>query len=211
MRSSRLSRTVRGSVAAGVATFVALMSHVGAGGAVPGAGGIAVPLVLSVVVCVLLSGRRLSLPRLSVSVGVSQLLFHTLFVLGSTGTVAGAGHSGHAAHALGGVVLHPDALPVSADALPALAMWLSHAAAAALTVLALHRGERAWLRLVDGVRLVAVRVVRSLDVHVAVAVRPRVSAVVGAHPRPLIERVPVSAISHRGPPRRAGAVPTRGL
>ncbi|AZT99469.1 hypothetical protein [Brevibacterium linens] len=40
-----------------------------------------VPLALSILVCVLLSGRRLSLPRLTVSVVIRQTLFHLLFSL----------------------------------------------------------------------------------------------------------------------------------
>lgn len=76
---SRQLRAVRGSAAAWFATFVALASHVIAGGAWPTIMGLIVPLALSGLVCVLLAGRRLSLWRLSVSVFVSQSLFHLLF------------------------------------------------------------------------------------------------------------------------------------
>lgn len=51
------------------------------GGALPSAMGVVVPLALSLLVCVLLAGRRLSLVRLSLSVLASQTLFHLLFTV----------------------------------------------------------------------------------------------------------------------------------
>ena len=45
--------------------------------------GIVAPWILALAVCTLLAGRALSLVRLASSVVVSQLLFHTLFVMGS--------------------------------------------------------------------------------------------------------------------------------
>ncbi|MEV7768681.1 hypothetical protein [Microbacterium sp. NPDC086615] len=138
-RQERGTRVVRGAVAAAVATFIALLSHVTAGGALPGAVGILVPLALSFVACTVLAGRRLSALRLGFAVGISQVLFHTLFVLGSFGPGASAGH----VH--GGT----DAVPaLGADAVmmtmaPDATMWGWHVVvAAALTTAALHRGER---------------------------------------------------------------------
>lgn len=78
---NRRERALRGSLAAAFATFVALTSHVIAGGSLPTMMGLIVPLALSVLVCVLLAGRQLSLWRLSVSVGISQALFHLLFMV----------------------------------------------------------------------------------------------------------------------------------
>lgn len=78
-RGLRHQRSLRGIAAAVFATFVALASHMIGGGALPSTMGVVVPLVLSMLVCVLLAGRRLSLPRLSLSVLVSQSLFHLLF------------------------------------------------------------------------------------------------------------------------------------
>ncbi|KTR93702.1 hypothetical protein NS220_11455 [Microbacterium testaceum] len=137
-RQERGTRVVRGAVAAAVATFVALLSHVTAGGAMPGAVGIVVPLALSFVACTALAGRRLSAFRLSLAVGLSQLLFHALFVLGSyqPGAAAGHVHAGAAAMpALG-------ADSVTMTMVPDASMWLGHLVAAALTTAALHRGER---------------------------------------------------------------------
>ena len=141
MRPSRAARVVRGSAAASGATFVALLSHVAGGGAMPGWLGIAVPLILSVAVATLLAGRRLSLWRLALTVTLSQALFHVLFVLGAPTQSAVVAAHDHAA---------PLALPVvEAVATPwtGATMWLMHGIAAVATTLLLHRGERAARRL----------------------------------------------------------------
>jgi len=135
--SSRSARVARGSIAAAFATTVALFSHVFAGGGMPGPLGIAVPLVLSLMVCVLLAGRRLSLVRLSVGVAVSQLLFHTLFVLGAPAAAATATPGHH----MTGMVLPAVANDQHPMTDPAL-MWLGHAIAAAITIAAVYNAER---------------------------------------------------------------------
>lgn len=134
MPRTRAARVLRGTAAATVATFVALLSHVAAGGAMPGWLGITVPWVLSVAVCTVLAGRALSILRLAPAVAISQLLFHTLFVLGATpgDTIATVSHHGTA------VMTTAATSPLAPDT----AMWLSHLVAAALTVAFLHRGER---------------------------------------------------------------------
>lgn len=134
MRTSRAPRVVRAALAASVATFAALLSHVVAGGAVPGPLGVAVPWLLSLAVCTVLTGRRLSLLRLSIAVPLSQTLFHVLFVVG-----AGSAQpvTPHAHHTL--FELMPEATML-APVDPA--MWLGHAVAAILTVALVHRGER---------------------------------------------------------------------
>jgi hypothetical protein len=137
-RHERGTRVARGAVAAAVATFVALLSHVTAGGAMPGAVGILVPLALSFVACTALAGRRLSALRLGLAVGLSQLLFHTLFVLGSYRPGVAAGH----VHGGAGAMPALDADSVTMTMLPDATMWGWHVIAAALTTAALHRGER---------------------------------------------------------------------
>ncbi len=138
----------RGALSALVATFVALFSHIVGGGEMPAMLGVVVPLVLSLFVSTLLAGRQLSVVRLSIAVGVSQTLFHTLFVLGAPSVSAGASGSPVSPHA------HHAAMPmlasdgtiaaVQADA----GMWVWHAIGAAITVAVLHRGERSLERLV---------------------------------------------------------------
>lgn len=147
MRASRGPRLVRGALGASLATFVALLSHVAAGADMPGWLGIAVPWVLSVTVCTLLAGRRLSLVRLTMGVAASQFLFHVLFVLGTVTPSGAAVSAGHHHHHVPAVMT----LPVVGDHAAALhagpEMWVWHAVAGLATVAVLYRGERAVLRL----------------------------------------------------------------
>ncbi|OAH51033.1 hypothetical protein [Microbacterium oleivorans] len=193
MRPSRLSRVARGGVAASVATWAALLSHVAAGGAMPGWLGVAVPLVLSVAVCTALAGRHLSLVRLAVSVTASQLLFHTLFVLGAV-TPSGAAHAHH--------------LPVMTDAAAPAAMhadplmWVLHGVAALVTVAVLHRGERAARRLLavaaDLARWARRRILAAVLVLGAVD-RPALAAAPATVP--VLRSVALRVPARRGPPR----------
>lgn len=137
MSRSRLTRVLRASVAASIATFAALVSHVAAGGAMPEPLGLLAPWVLSLFVCTVLAGKTLSLARLSIAVFLSQLLFHTLFVLGAPAAASAGPAVGHVHGAL--TLDLSGTSPVIADA----SMWLAHALAAAVTVAALYRAERA--------------------------------------------------------------------
>ncbi len=139
MQSSRKGRVARGAAAASVATFAALGFHVTAGGAMPGLLGVAVPWVLSVMVCTLLAGRRLSSVRLSLAVALSQFLFHALFVVGMVDPALASGHS-HSfsfAQSPGSLTLVPGAGSLAVEPVMAAA----HLLAAAVTVAAIHRGE----------------------------------------------------------------------
>lgn len=120
----------------------------------PGVLGIAVPWLLSLMVCVLLAGKTLSLIRLSLSVGISQFLFHLLFVLGTvTPSGSPAPHHMHDA---------PLVLPTVAGVDDAVvadgSMWIGHLAAALTTIAALHWGER----IVHALRILAAQAVRWL-------------------------------------------------
>lgn len=194
-RQARATRALRGGAAACVATFVALLTHVSAGGAMPGPLGIIVPLALSFAACTAVSGRRLSLVRTAVAVALSQVLFHTLFVLGGY-DLAAAGHQHHGASPA--LADAGTTVVVSADA----PMWLGHAVAVALTTLALHRGERTLSRL----RLLAQRSVAWLRARVRLALGTlapvpvrRVFADVVAAVRPTSTLVLLAA-RRRGPP-----------
>jgi len=187
---------VRGALAAAVATLVALLSHVTAGGAMPGAVGIVVPLALSFVACTALAGRRLSAVRLSVAVILSQVLFHTLFVLGSYEPGAG----GHVHGAATASALAPDA--PAAILAPDAAMWFWHVVAAALTTAALHRGERT----VGHLRELATKLgawlharVRTLTVTFGPVPARRVLPEIVAEVRPVSVLLAASA-RRRGPP-----------
>lgn len=196
-RQSRAPRVARGAVAASVATFVALLSHVSGGGEVPGLFGVVVPLALSFVVCTVLAGRRLSPARLGLAVALSQLLFHTLFVLGSFQPGV-AGHVHGAPLLLTGDAAAP---VVSVDA----TMWAGHLVAAVATTAMLHRGERtvAVLGVLAGRCIAWVRArARVAAVSVGPAPTRRVHAMVVADVVP-ISTVIVASARRRGPPLAA--------
>lgn len=127
------------------------------GGGVPGLLGILVPWVLSLMVSVLLAGRKLSLVRLSISVAVSQFLFHVLFVLGSITPVGSLG-----GHVHGAPMVLPPGTTVADAVIADSSMWFGHAAALIVTVAMLHSGERTLLALRD----LAVQAVRWVRLHV---------------------------------------------
>lgn len=213
-RRPRRLRDARGPVAASVATGAALLSHLVGGGAVPGWLGILVPWALSLVVCTALAGRSLSPWRTTVSVALSQLLFHTLFVVGApaSGAAGAAGSAGPTSAGRGmehGV--HGDPLPTpvgsSAD-LPDLiaadaTMWFWHGVAAVITVAVLLSGEHTLLRLRELAEQAASRLSRLLpapgDLAPPVAVVRLVTPdwFTGSFPA----RPEVSPSRRRGPPR----------
>ena len=195
MRPSRLPLLLRGGVAAAVATFTALLSHVAAGGEMPGWLGIAAPLLLSAMVSVLLAGRRLSLVRLTVAVSISQFLFHTLFVLGAitpTGSMTGHQH---------GAML---ALPLASGiAMPDAGMWLGHLIAAAATTALLHRGETAVRQLLRLARSAVGWVVGSVarPLTLPVVARPKLAPRgFASDPFAHIALRVVGRVPRRGPP-----------
>lgn len=195
MRRSPLPRIARGSAAASIATFTALVSHVAAGGAMPAATGLIVPLLLSAAVCILLAGRRLSAVRLSVAVVISQAIFHVLFVLGA-GPVIG-GHL-HGADLTAAMAASSPTMIVPTTA----AMWFGHAVAAALTITALHRGEstvRSALALVREIVAASARRVRLIlgAIAIRLPVRTPIPAPrrISPRPAPLLR-----ALRRRGPP-----------
>lgn len=194
MASTRLTRLARGSSAAALATFVALLGHVIAGGELPGPMGVVAPLVLSITICTFVAGLSLSVWRVSASVVISQALFHALFVLGTGSTSVG----GHHLHALTLPVGNAASL-VTDDRSP---MWLGHGAAALVTIAALYFGER----LLDAVAGVAERfagwVMRGIRTGIAPVPLPlRVpSSPSGAPAGRSLALVDLSAGSRRGPP-----------
>lgn len=132
--ASRLARAIAG---AALSTFVALGSHILAGGAMPGAAGLAVPLLLSTALCFQFAGRALSLWRLTVAVVASQWIFHQLFMLGSGDVGITATGGVHAGHAGGSLAVHGGPGTHAAGG-----MTLSHAMAALVTVVAIFKAEQ---------------------------------------------------------------------
>ena len=185
---SRWARVGRGAIAAAVATFIAAFSHAAGGDAAPSTFGVLASFVLSLTVCTVFAGRTLSWARLTASVAVSQLMFHTLFSGLGTPTMT-AGHE-HGVAGLGAA-----SMPMAAHG---ERMILAHVIAAAITILALRFGERAFWSIADSARLVVLRLLR---VVLPVAVGPARVILpadrAAAPPRAI--HVP-STHRHRGPP-----------
>ncbi|MFC8680867.1 hypothetical protein ACFT30_05045 [Microbacterium ureisolvens] len=177
-------RALRGTAAAWVATIVAATAHTLAGGGAPSPALVATVGILASPFAVALIGRRLTGWRIGVTVLASQAFFHGAFAL-TAGADPAALHGHHVTH-LGG--------DLSAVALPDAPMLLAHVLAAALTVFALHGGERMLRALGRGIR--------SLFSRARVAPLPSLPrpVAVGAAPRHVAARIVLSDLSRRGPP-----------
>lgn len=189
---ARRTRVTRGVLAAAISTFAAAFSHGVAAGQAPSVVALAAASVLALVVCVALAGRSTPF-RLSAAVILSQGGFHALFAAAPAATgSAGASHGSHIS-----ITLTTDAVAhvhAPADA----AMWLGHAAAALVTILALARGERAAAALLDSLRL-TVRAL--LGVVAALTVRTPARALPGWLPVfPATTALLPTAVRRRGPP-----------
>lgn len=204
--SSRGARVVRGFAAAGVATLVAALFHMAGGGQAPSALALTLSLVFSSLASIVLVGRRVALWRVTLSVAVSQFLFHALFTLSPSASFSGMPMGGHL-HAGMHLTLVPGAgtAPAAMTAGPTFLgedvwMWLAHAAAAALTIAVLLRGERTLLAVA---RFTFFRLRRFVDRVAAVApALGRVSTPIDTVPATLhgVESL-IGALRHRGPPR----------
>lgn len=218
--TSRSRRALRGAAAAGFATFVALTSHVIGGGALPTAMGIVVPLALSTLTCVLLTGRRLSLPRLSLSVLASQSLFHLLFSVfapmgGSHGPASAVErhvmhHSGSAGMSgsmtgmtgpMSGSMPETGAV-ASMHSHASPAMLVAHLIAAVLTIAMVYWAQALPMKIGSFVRLVIDALLPAMAVPTLLPSRPKTHlGVVDIIPRNLgVLRSPVLS---RGPPVEA--------
>ncbi|MDJ0350004.1 hypothetical protein [Cryobacterium sp. PH29-G1] len=201
--TTRWARFARGWIVAVFSTFVAALSHTLGGAAAPGWLAVVVSLAFAGMVCVALSGRTLSLWRGTVSVLISQFIFHGLFSLGAPGGALGAdaiAASGTHQHAALPGLIDPTVLASSTHALHAgTSMWLAHLGAATVTVLALRFGERAFWGLVDSVHLGIRTLLRSTQLVVPVASPHRIG-----HDAPVLTPrnlvLVLSPMRHRGPP-----------
>lgn len=207
-------RLLRGTVAATLATSVALGGHLVGGGAMPSWLGVALPWWFSVAACTVLAGSRFSLARMSIAVVASQALFHGLFMAGTPGDprvqlVAPPGsHLDHAAHLAGSgsgqsvPATHAGRSGVASATEHALhgahadlRMLLWHLVAALVTAFLLHRGEAMLWRSFSLIgRLLAV------------LGTPRTLALPPASPLPAPARVGLET-AHVRPARRAVLTP----
>jgi len=201
---ARAQRLARGWIVGLVATTVAAVSHSLAGGYQPGVLSFGVALVFAGLLGTAVIGRRPSLPRLSIAVGVSQLAFHLLFSALGGGMGAAADSSGlssggmsnmSAMDATGGTAI----VASGHDHLADPSMWIAHALAAALTIAFLRHAELAvWSMLTQLVTRVVIRIA-SAGISALPAERPR-PAVGSQDVSPLITRVLVASAGRRGPP-----------
>ena len=193
--ATRWARFARGWLTAVVAVLVAALSHVAAGGQAPAPVSVSIALAFAGMVSVALAGKKLSLVKLSVSVGFSQVLFHLLFGLGGTaGSMTMAGHHGSATVIVGAA----SASPIS----PAMGwMWIAHALAAIVTIVALRRGERTFWTLVELARTALVTVVIALGLVLVPLRVARLRAALHRVIEPVDLAVLLSPMRHRGPPR----------
>ncbi|OII22442.1 hypothetical protein [Frigoribacterium sp. MCBA15_019] len=200
--ATRAERFARGWLTAGASTLVAAFSHVAGGGMQPGVLGVVLALAVAVPVSIALAGVHLSTVRLAVAVALSQVAFHLLFSLGAEG--------GGGASATGG---HHSALVISTAAdgsvsgavagamvMGGPAMWLAHALAAVITIVALRRGEgAAWALVRLAVRGLAVARLLTAGHRPEVPVVRRPQTPTDVRPRPPGRRH-LTARPRRGPP-----------
>lgn len=180
MSVDQRSRVLRGTAAASVSTFIALFAHSAVSSHAVSWQGILGPLILSMFVCIALAGRNLTLPRLALAVGASQLAFHALFTWGTPGSADAATTSD---------VLHTG-----------VAFWIAHSIAAIVTVIILHRGESAVVKLARLISWTFTRFARALALRSVTDPEHRTTlATYFTWVRP-DQRHLVGAVVHRGPP-----------
>ena len=148
--TTRWGRFARGWLVALFSTLVAAASHTIAGGSSPSAVSLVVALAFAGVTCVALTGKSVSLVRVASSVGVSQFAFHALFSTFNVSDAAAQTQPAPHVHGSVAALVEGSALvegPASMTHHTDGWMWLGHAVAALVTVVALRYGEGAFWRL----------------------------------------------------------------
>lgn len=197
--STRSTRAARGAAFAAFAGVSAATAHTLAGGGAPSPLFCALLAVLALPLTTALAGARVALWRTAAAMGGAQLLFHAAFSsLGDIGRWGAVVPHDHGAMPAAVVHLAADADPMAGGA-NAL-MVIAHALAAAVSILAVHRGER-MVRFVTGWLPRMLRRVLGLVVApLAVPIAPPPEAVPPASPRRLL----AGSVSRRGPPALVG-------
>lgn len=206
--TSRCARVMRAALAAGFSTFVAVLSHTLAAAEAPGTLAVVLSVVFSLLVCLALTGRSLSLGRLAVAVVVSQVIYHGLFTLFGTPAPATAfGRAGglFGPHDHAAMMAQIQALSSGTGSTTELVatgwMLAAHALGAIVTIAALRRAESTFWGLVEGSRL-HLRALFTATVQPVVVGAPRVRPMLGSHVigwRSL--ELLISSMRHRGPPQ----------
>jgi len=198
--ATRAERFARGWLTAVASTLVAAFSHVAGGGMQPGALGVVLALAVAVPVCVALASVHLSTVRLVLAVGLSQAAFHLLFSLGASGGLGGVSASGGHHSSLVLTAATDAGVASSTMHMGGSAMWVAHAVAALVTIVALRRGEQT-------VWAIARLAVRRLGLArlLTSGHRPEVPATRRPAPRSIVRSHPpgrrhLTARPRRGPP-----------
>lgn len=193
---TRWARIARGLLAALASTAVAALSHALAGGGAPSTLSLVIAVAFSALVCVALTGRRLSAGRMSAAVALSQFAFHGVFAgLGASGhtaaTLESAAHGAHTVASIGLSVVPETTHHTSGW------MWLAHALAALATIVVLRRGEAAFW----GMRDAALRFLATVfTLPPAPTSAPPAAPVVARVAAPRHFEFLLGSLQHRGPP-----------
>lgn len=202
-------RLARAAGAAALSTLSALGLHALAGGHVPTAAAVLVPLAGSFAVAAQLAGRPLGRLRLAAIAVASQVFFHATFTLGAGEPLAAGSapashvtHPGHAGHAAPPGHAAPSLVTTTAGD-HAASMPLAHLAAAVLTYVGIRRAATLIAALGSLAALVAEALAAALLAHptdaqtVPVAARRRI---VPSHVPAPVRRVCLTLPARRGPP-----------
>jgi len=197
------ARLARAAGAAALSTLSALGLHALAGGHVPTAAAVLVPLAGSFSVAAQLAGRPLGRLRLAVVAVASQVFFHATFTLGAgeplaagSAPASAAGHAGHAAHAA------PSLVSTTAGD-HAASMPLAHLGAAVITYVGIRRAATLIDALGSLAALVADALAAALLARPAAARTMPVAArrcIVPSHVPAPARRVVLTLPARRGPP-----------
>jgi hypothetical protein len=201
--SHRRVRTARAVAASSFATLVALASHLAGGGGAPALLLVATVCALSSLPAVLLIGRRLSLIRQALVIGLAECALHLIFSLGAATSAGPVPRLAVPVAPMPGmpVAAAPmTAMPMTAMPVPGPGMWAAHTVAALLTVVAWNRGEHAFWALVRFARRLRRAAVPELPHDGAWPERSRSPILADALPSSHLERV-LDALARRGPPR----------
>jgi len=187
-------------------TAVSLLSHVLAGGPVPGLLNVALPLSLSVLLCTVLGGRRLTLIRLIIMVAASQMLFHLMFSMGSGhASMVEPGPGSHGAHEMSMILDLPQASTASMSHHGGVSMIVAHIIAGIATVLFVHRGDELLATLAGLVAIFSWSRFWVLLDHSCQPAVPQAAVPDYEEPRTFLISVYPSSVIRRGPPAVATA------
>jgi hypothetical protein len=215
--TTRWARVARGTLAACFAVFVAALFHAAMGGGVPSVLAITLALAFAIPACVLLTqGRKTStgLLRQALAVTLSQFALHALFSLQPGGAqfggaqLSGAAFSGAAGsahlHAGSHLAMTSEASASGMAMHETPLMWLGHASAVVLTVVAMRYGERTLRVLLATAAIgIAVSIVAIIERITLVPVRATAAMLRAVDAQPVIlpaPRVLIGRMRHRGPP-----------